>query len=225
MVIQVGRRSTFDVISSVRKVVIPCDENSAGRDMRQLHPSQVGYICLSETPEGKSTGLVKHLAMAAIISPRSNTRSVAKYLLKCTLTPGPVEVLLDGMCIGTTSIPHSTIRTYLKRKHKYVSVMLSSPDGDIITVRTWSGRPMRPVYNINNGMPKDTPWKNLLKSGAVEYVDPTETSGLQIAPSLKDVVYGVHTHAEIHPSILFGFSASLIPFANHNQTARNIFAS
>lgn len=227
MVIQVGRRSTFDVISSVRKVVIPCDENSAGRDMRQLHPSQVGYICLSETPEGKSTGLVKHLAMAAVISPGGNTGSVTKYLLKCTSTPGIVEVLLDGMCIGTTGIPIGDIRTYLKRKHRYVSVMWS-PDGGVITVRTWSGRLMRPVYKIadDGGIPTgDTQWKKLVKDGSVEYVDPIEVSGLHIAPSVKDVVPGVHTHAEIHPCVLFGFSASLIPFANHNQTARNIFAS
>ncbi|OAQ22990.1 beta and beta-prime subunits of DNA dependent RNA-polymerase, partial [Linnemannia elongata AG-77] len=34
-----------------------------------------------------------------------------------------------------------------------------------------------------------------------------------------------YTHAEIHPASVFGLPASLIPYANHNQTARNIFAS
>jgi DNA-directed RNA polymerase beta subunit len=34
-----------------------------------------------------------------------------------------------------------------------------------------------------------------------------------------------YKYMEIHPCTLFGVPASLIPFANHNQSARNIFAS
>ncbi|KAF8519253.1 hypothetical protein BU17DRAFT_47914 [Hysterangium stoloniferum] len=34
-----------------------------------------------------------------------------------------------------------------------------------------------------------------------------------------------YTHMEIHPSVIFGISASSIPYSNHNQGARTIFAS
>ncbi|KAG0013455.1 DNA-directed RNA polymerase subunit B' [Podila clonocystis] len=220
MVLQCTRRSTFDLISSVRKVITPCDENSAGREMRQLHPSQVGYICLSETPEGKTTGLVKHLAMTCVISPKVKKPSIIRYVTKCTSRAGSNKLLLDGMCFGTTSLDFWTIRNHIKHRHKYASVATL---GNTISVRTWSGRLMRPLYVLGKVPDKLTSWRQLVKDGAVEYVDPMEMDSLRVATSVT--VPNPYTHAEIHPSSVFGFSASLIPFANHNQTARNIFAS
>ena len=32
-----------------------------------------------------------------------------------------------------------------------------------------------------------------------------------------------YTHCEIHPSLILGASASLIPFPDHNQSPRNIY--
>jgi DNA-directed RNA polymerase II subunit RPB2 len=34
-----------------------------------------------------------------------------------------------------------------------------------------------------------------------------------------------YTHCEIHPSMLFGVCASVIPFANHNQATKNTLQS
>src|ERR1700761_313421 len=82
MVVQVSKRSTFDVFSSVRKIAIPCDENSAGAAMRQLHPSQNGFVCVSETPEGKTTGLVKSLALTVVISPRLDTKKILQRVFR-----------------------------------------------------------------------------------------------------------------------------------------------
>jgi DNA-directed RNA polymerase beta subunit len=181
MVIQLSKRSTFDTMSSVRKIVVPCDENSAGRDMRQIHSSQMGYVCLSETPEGKTTGLVKHLALTTVISPPVDTKRVFDYLRRY-LGKGTQRVLFDGMCIGTVSDKDcSYIRKYLKKRFKYVSI---SKD---FAIRTWCGRLMRPVDET--------------------YVDPSEEQ------------------VSLDPMSILGTSASLIPFANHNQAARNIFAS
>ncbi len=220
MVIQCGRRSTFDLVSSVRKIVTPCDENSAGREMRQLHPSQVGYICLSETPEGKTTGLVKHLAMTCVISPKVKVGSITKYVIKCTSKPGPYKLLLDGMCFGTTKHDFWTIRDHIKEKHKYASVACID---NAIFIRAWSGRLMRPLYVLGKTPEDPKSWRQLVRDRAVEYVDPMETDSLRVAMSRS--ASNPYTHAEIHPASVFGLPASLIPFANHNQTARNIFAS
>ncbi|KAG0067766.1 DNA-directed RNA polymerase subunit B' [Linnemannia elongata] len=220
MVIQCGRRSTFDLMSSIRKIVTPCDENSAGRDMRQLHPSQIGYICLSETPEGKTTGLVKHLAMTCVLSPMVKVKSVTRYVLRCVSSPGPYKLLLDGMCVGTTIHDFWEIRNHIKGKHKYASVSFT---GRHIYVRTWGGRLMRPLYVVGKTMDDPESWRDLLKNRAVEYVDPIEMDCLRVGVSNKDP--NPYTHVEIHPASVFGLPASLIPYANHNQTARNIFAS
>ena len=65
MAAQLSKRSPIDAISSVRKVIVPCDENSPNMAMRQIHTSQTGYICPCETPEGRSVGIIKHLAATA----------------------------------------------------------------------------------------------------------------------------------------------------------------
>jgi DNA-directed RNA polymerase subunit B' len=58
-------------------------------------------------------------------------------------------------------------------------------------------------------------------------LDPMETNIVEDA--IAGLEYGGNfanfKYMEIHPCTLFGIPASLIPFANHNQSARNIFAS
>lgn len=34
-----------------------------------------------------------------------------------------------------------------------------------------------------------------------------------------------YSHCEIHPSMIFGVCASLIPFSNHNQVTKNTLQS
>jgi DNA-directed RNA polymerase beta subunit len=59
-------------------------------------------------------------------------------------------------------------------------------------------------------------------SAAIEYVDPYEQNEAYVAwfGSSNDVEDST-THSEIHPSTMFGFVGSMIPFANHNQSPRN----
>ena len=60
--------------------------------------------------------------------------------------------------------------------------------------------------------------------GAIEYVDPYEGNEAYISwwgPRTTVESQSNHTHAEIHPSTLMGLLASMIPFANHNQSPRN----
>ena len=57
--------------------------------------------------------------------------------------------------------------------------------------------------------------------GAIEYVDPYESNEAYISWYGPLTESSDHTHAEIHPSSLMGLLASMIPFANHNQSPRN----
>jgi DNA-directed RNA polymerase II subunit RPB2 len=34
-----------------------------------------------------------------------------------------------------------------------------------------------------------------------------------------------YTHCEIHPAMILGVSASIIPFPDHNQSPRNVYQS
>ena len=80
-------------------------------------------------------------------------------------------------------------------------------------------------------------WSELLASGAVEYIDKDEESSLRVAEAYTDVVPGSpayetavqqgqpYTHIEVHPTVIHGLCASLIPFPNHNQAPRNTYQS
>ncbi|KAG0201756.1 DNA-directed RNA polymerase subunit B' [Mortierella sp. GBA30] len=252
MVVQVSKRSTFDVLSSVRKIAIPCDENSAGIGMRQLHPSQNGFICLSETPEGKTTGLLTSpiiqrrtsLRKSLDTSPDEEVEPVVVNLSdvdKRLLQPNShlrTWIIFDGTVIGYffSNINNDDIyeefRDKMKRKYKYISI--SSLSKTFVEIRTWSGRPMRPLLVVPDTSPVDwrevskcKSWKELVANGLVEYLDPSETNIIEdkIAGLEYSGDFANYKYMEIHPCTLFGIPASLIPFANHNQSARNIFAS
>jgi DNA-directed RNA polymerase II subunit RPB2 len=64
--------------------------------------------------------------------------------------------------------------------------------------------------------------------GLVEYVDTEEEETTMIAMEPKDLDMTVgepysttYTHCEIHPSMILGICASIIPFPDHNQSPRN----
>ena len=68
----------------------------------------------------------------------------------------------------------------------------------------------------------------------VEFVDTEEEEACLIAMEpkvLQDVRHEEtpyarnYTHCEIHPSMIFGVCASIIPFPDHNQSPRNVYQS
>eukprot|EP00472_Partenskyella_glossopodia_P014116 CAMPEP_0197530064 /NCGR_PEP_ID=MMETSP1318-20131121/30496_1 /TAXON_ID=552666 /ORGANISM="Partenskyella glossopodia, Strain RCC365" /LENGTH=1189 /DNA_ID=CAMNT_0043085741 /DNA_START=233 /DNA_END=3802 /DNA_ORIENTATION=- len=73
-------------------------------------------------------------------------------------------------------------------------------------------------------------WDNLLKDGLIEYIDTEEEESTSIAMTLHDLTLGrdrdlEYTHSEIHPSMILGVCASIIPFPDHNQSPRNTYQS
>lgn len=66
-------------------------------------------------------------------------------------------------------------------------------------------------------------WQDLVASGVVEYIDTLEEETVMLAMTPddlqeKEVAYcSTYTHCEIHPSMILGVCASIIPFPDHNQ--------
>jgi len=63
-----SRKSFIDSISHIRRINVPCDKNTVNTEIRRIHPTQYGFICPCETPEGRDIGLTKYLASLCIIS-------------------------------------------------------------------------------------------------------------------------------------------------------------
>ena len=66
-------------------------------------------------------------------------------------------------------------------------------------------------------------WQDLVGKGVVEYVDVNEEETARISMTPDDLQDQEHsycstyTHCEIHPSMILGVCASIIPFPDHNQ--------
>lgn len=91
-------------------------------------------------------------------------------------------------------------------------------------------------------------WSQLVASGVIEYIDGEEEETSMIAMTPEDLedaapvdmaemdaserlksrvasTARTWTHCEIHPSMILGISASIIPFPDHNQSPRNTYQS
>jgi DNA-directed RNA polymerase II subunit RPB2 len=71
-------------------------------------------------------------------------------------------------------------------------------------------------------------WTDLLMEGLVEYIDTEEEETTMVAMEPKDLdsedTYSrTYTHCEIHPAMILGVCASIIPFPDHNQSPRNVY--
>ena len=79
-------------------------------------------------------------------------------------------------------------------------------------------------------------WNDLVATGCIEYVDTEEEETTMIAMTIDELVgqrinaepggvKHMYTHCEIHPSMILGICASIIPFPDHNQSPRNTYQS
>ena len=104
-------------------------------------------------------------------------------------------------------------------------------------IYTDSGRIQRPLFIMDNNKlvikkkdirklsrgDNEYNFSDLLKEGLVEFLDveEEETAMIQMfIENRKDKEYGycfTYTHCEIHPALMLGICATMIPYANHNQ--------
>lgn len=85
---------------------------------------------------------------------------------------------------------------------------------------------LRQPENIAPGV-----WTRLVTSGIVEYIDSNEAIAILLAAHPSDVYNPKkfksfeYTHCELHPSLILGVSAGMIPYADFNQSPRNAYQS
>jgi DNA-directed RNA polymerase beta subunit len=72
-------------------------------------------------------------------------------------------------------------------------------------------------------------WTDLLHGGVVEYLDPLEEESAMILMDRSDLkklsenYSNSYTHMEIHPSMILGICASIVPNPDHNQVRLFLF--
>ena len=171
-----------------------------------------------------------------------------------TNIPGKTKIFVNGSWIGITNEPETIMKSLInKRRKDALSKEISIVNDYVnkeIKIYTDSGRSERPLFTVENNQlkikksqivkmnkfAKDQNDEDVLtfdkcmQTGLIEYLDVEEEETAMIAMRFEDLkenksYCSTYTHCEIHPSMILGVCASIIPFPDHNQSPRNVYQS
>ncbi|KAH9419431.1 DNA-directed RNA polymerase II subunit RPB2 [Dermatophagoides pteronyssinus] len=158
------------------------------------------------------------------------------------------KIFVNGCWVGIHREPDLLMNT-LRKLRRQMDIIVSevSMVRDIrdreIRIYTDAGRICRPLLIVENQKLllkrchieqlkhreyNSFSWHDL---GVVEYIDTLEEETVMIAMTPDDLqesenpYCSTYTHCEIHPSMILGVCASIIPFPDHNQSPRNTYQS
>ena len=167
--------------------------------------------------------------------------------------PDSTKIFLNGCWVGIHRDPEHLVRTLKKLRrcgdiNMEVSVVRDIRDREL-RLFTDSGRCCRPLFIVEEETQRlhlnrshlsqlssgEMDWDTLVASGVVEYVDVEEEETIMCSMTPEDLAEArraplqayttKYTHCEIHPSMILGICASIIPFPDHNQSPRNTYQS
>ena len=248
------RTNYLSTISHLRRVQSPLSRTQPNFEARDLHATHFGRICPSETPEGSNCGLVKNLALSAIISVNVSSEEIIEKLFdlgtvhfsdaKDEIKKDSTRVFVDGRLIGYFKEGDKLAESLreLRRDskiHPHIGISFFHPEIEGATKRLYvncnAGRVLRPLIIIKEN-------KSLLSSELLEKIskkllswnDLLRMGIIELIDANEEENCNItfdekdtkkHTHMEIFPSAILGAGASIIPYPEHNQSPRNTYES
>ena len=234
-----NRLSYLATVSHLRRIQTPVEKSGKLLAPRKLHGTSWGYVCPVETPEGHSVGIVKALSMLTSITqhtPSAVTLNVLESLksilwIRQSKDYGGTAVIVNGVVVGYTTDPvnvHSELKNAKRtfRLHPHTGIAWNILQ-NTITIESDGGRFARPLFRVKNEQcmsgPASDVWNDWATS-CIEFIDSSESETVRIAMTPKEITK-LHTHCEIHPTMILGHMASSIPMSDHNQSPRNTYQS
>ncbi|MEM4021092.1 MAG: DNA-directed RNA polymerase subunit B, partial [Nitrososphaerota archaeon] len=201
-------------------------------------------------PEGSNCGLVKNLALMAEITHPVRKRELLEKLYSLGVIPlseaitrkrtYPTKVFVDGLLIGYHADGAKLVKSVreLRRRgeisHLVNVALYEYPHLTEVWINTDEGRVRRPLIIVENGRPLLTAehikglkegtlrFRDLVSMGVIEFLDAEEEENAMVALRPEELSEE-HTHLEICPYTMLGAVVSIIPYAEHNQSPRNIY--
>lgn len=248
---QVLSRMTYGAtLSHLRRIIIPNGKDTKNIKLRQIHNSQFSYICPSETPEGQTAGIVLNYSILTDVTNDICSTQIKDIVeqhldniyminddLKMESYNESTKVLINGILFAVTDNPYGVFEQFCNLRknnviHKHVSITHDTFE-DEIRILTDGGRLIRPLFTVENqkllyDYSKDTcVWDDLVRQNKIIYIDVAEIENYVISMFPKDLQSCDYQNdlCEIHPSLMLGVMASIIPFPDHNQSPRNCYQS
>ena len=241
-VAQILSRLSFGAtLSNLRRVTIPMGNESKNTKVRQIHASQIMYLCPSETPEGSAVGIVLNLALTTCISNRFPTVLAKEVIENCenvtsleefTGSNNQTQVFLNGSLLGMTANPDDLVQNLTELRSMSMlpyDVSISYDDvDDEVHVLSDDGRLLRPVFTVDGKHLKakvsdGTNWDVLSENGLIVYLDNSEINNAVVAFGQEELKKYRNDYCEIAPAMMLGVMASIIPFPDHSQSPRNCY--
>jgi len=197
------RVSNVSTLSHLRRIISPLTRSQPHFEARDLHPTQWGRICPNETPEGQNCGLVKNAALIINVTEGINPELILEFLSGMDLKEvvkeeqGAGRVYLNGDFVGYHDDPAGLTQTIREERRKgklsdEVNVRFDAETREVI-VNCDRGRIRRPLLVVNDGntvinaemLQKleegEYSIKDIVKRGALEWVDAEEEENLYIS--------------------------------------------
>jgi DNA-directed RNA polymerase subunit B len=249
------RTNYMSTISHLRRIQSPLSRSQPNFEARDLHTTHFGRICPAETPEGSNCGLVKNLALSAIISVSVQSSEIIEKLYELrvqhiddadeSLRYNGCRIFVDGKLIGYIEDGSQLANTLksLRRNgkiHPHIGIYFYSSLNANATKRLYiscnSGRVLRPLAIVKEG-------KSLMTSEVIEkinkkflsWVDLIYMGIIELVDANEEencfisidlnAIDSNTTHIEIYPPSILGIGASVIPYPEHNQSPRNTYES
>lgn len=164
-VAQVLNRLTYvSSLSHLRRINTPIDKSGKLIPPRKLHNTTWGFLCLAESPEGASVGVVKNISYMSHITIPSNPESLHSQVelhidtldkfADCNDLYEKVKVFVNGVWVGISRDPVQ-LYTILKEKkcrgmiNVYTSIVFDIRNKEI-RVCNDAGRITRPVLRVKD---------------------------------------------------------------------------
>lgn len=235
---QILSRLTYNsFLSHLRRIIIPIGKEGKNTKIRQIHPSQIGFICPSETPEGHSAGIVKNMTITTQITFKSDSTFLRMVLES---TPGIIcgfdfdrfvcssdfkKIFLNGNWIGISYDMgiYDKILEHRRLKRLPLDVSISFNEENEIFIFGDEGRMMRPLFNCQN-MPtmedlQQKTFSKLWQDNQIQFLDSHEIENKVLAMDWTEAGPS-YDYCELHPSLLVGLCVGLIPYVDHTQAPR-----
>ena len=115
------RTNMISTFSHLRRLQSPLSRSQPNFEARDLHATHWGRLCPNETPEGANCGLVKNLALSAVISVGFDSKKVRQMLYEKGVIPlleaikdrelrmSGAKVFVDGRLIGYHRSPRNLV--------------------------------------------------------------------------------------------------------------------
>ena len=242
------RTNTLSTLSHLRRLQSPLSRSQPNFEARDLHSTHWGRLCPNETPEGANCGLVKNLALMSNVSIGTDSEKIKRTLEFMGVTRSKdadellrhngTKIFVEGYLLGYTTSPEVLVNTFREMRRKgeisgeanialyknYNEIYVNSDEGRIRRplVVVEDGKPLLKQRYIRNIRQDRWAWSDLVREGIIEHLDADEEENSYIAINNESIT-SEHTHVEVCPYTILGVGASVIPYAEHNQSPRNTY--